>query len=123
MMKEKIAIKTSVEISFVFACFCYLIGQNSYSVGIILETFILSYRDDLRLICLFQTWSSNCIYNYHKDFKLREAVLVHDKMTKRNFEISGWDADVDYVDVLKTEMNKTLNMGPLNKPQTTTYRY
>lgn len=62
-------------------------------------------------------------YDYLKDFKLREAMMVRDKLYKRIFDTIRLDTDVDLVDIMKKEMNKTLTVGPLRKPKTTTYRY
>lgn len=63
------------------------------------------------------------LYDRLKDFKLREAMLVRDKLVKRIFDTMRLDTDVDLVEIMKKEMSKTLNMGPLRKPRTTTYLY
>lgn len=63
------------------------------------------------------------VYDRLREFKLREAMMSRDKMVKRIFDMMRLDTDVDLVETMKKEMNKTLNMGPMRKPRTTTYRY
>lgn len=63
------------------------------------------------------------IYERLKEFKLREALMTRDKMVKRIFDTIRVDTDLDFVEIMKKETSKTLNMGPLRKPKTTFYRY
>lgn len=59
------------------------------------------------------------MYDHMLNHRMREAMMLHCKMSKRVWDMLRCDTDMDWVMAMKMEMNKMLNMGPLRKPKMT----
>lgn len=62
------------------------------------------------------------VYDYMIGYKLNEAYVATKKMSKLVYDMYNINLDLDYVTVMKAEMNKlypAMKMGPTRKPKTT----
>jgi len=62
------------------------------------------------------------MYDHMMNHRMREAMMLHCKMSKRIWDLLRCDTDMDFVMAMKMEMNKTMMMGPLRKPKMTMMR-
>lgn len=63
------------------------------------------------------------MYDHMMNYRMREAMMLHGKMSKRFWDMMRLDTDMDWVTAMKLEMNKIMNMGPLRKPKMTMNRW
>jgi len=63
------------------------------------------------------------MYDHMMNYRMREAMMLHSKMSKRFWDMMRLDIDMDWVTAMKLEMNKIMNMGPLRKPKMTMNRW
>jgi len=62
------------------------------------------------------------MYDHFKDFRVREAITLKEKYTKKIFDLFHMDMPMDYIYYIKTEMDKlytTMKMGHVRKPKMT----
>lgn len=98
--------------------FLYIIGTFTSLMGFMTEGF---EAISMPLMNLFPEFIKD-MYNLILDNKVREAIVVKEKLYKRFNEIFRLDMDVDYLVLIKTEMEKifpALRMGPVRRPKIT----
>lgn len=64
------------------------------------------------------------LYTYMKDYKMREAFMVKQKMQKRIYDMFGTNMHMDWMTVMKMEMDKMFpfKLGPMRKPHMTMHK-
>lgn len=98
--------------------FLYIIGAFTSIIGYMTEGF---EAISMPLMNLYPEFIKD-IYHYMLDYKVHEAIVVKEKFYKRFYEFFRLDTNVDYLYLIKTEMDKifpALRMGPVRRPKIT----
>lgn len=101
--------------------FLYIIGMYTTLMGYMMEGF---EAFSMTAMNLYPEMMKE-LYDYFKDYKMREAYQLKEKMTKRIYDLFRMDTDMDFVTLMKMEMDKlytSMKMGPLRKPRMTMHR-
>lgn len=99
--------------------FNYIIGMGTSMMGFFAEGF---ESFSMTAMNLYPEMIKE-IYDYMLDFKMNEAFIVKKKMIKRVYDLFRMDINMDFMTVMKIEMDKiypAMKMGPTRKPQITT---
>lgn len=98
--------------------YIYIIGLFTSILGFMVEGF---EAISMPLMNLFPELIKE-LYDYTLDYKVREAIVVKEKLYKRFYELFRLDMDIDYLLLIKTEMSKlypAFKMGPIRRPKIT----
>lgn len=60
------------------------------------------------------------LYDMLKDYRMREAFMLKEKLFDHIFEFYKYEKDMDYVSIMKMEfskMNTSMKMGPIRQPK------
>lgn len=98
--------------------YIYIIGAFTSIMGYIVEGF---EAISMPLMNLFPELIVE-LYGYVIDYKIHEAIVVKEKLYKRFYDLFRYDMDIDYLLLIKSEMDKiypTMKMGPVRRPKIT----
>lgn len=59
-------------------------------------------------------------YDLMKDYRMREAYMLKEKMFEKMYEFFKYDKDMDYITMMKMDFDKlypSMKMGPVRKPK------
>lgn len=101
-----------------FPNYVYIIGAFTSILGYMSEGFDAI---SMPLMNLFPEMIRE-LYGYMLDYKMHEAYVVKQKLYKRFYDLFQYDMDIDYLLLIKTEMDKifpTMKMGPVRRPKIT----
>lgn len=96
----------------------YIIGMGTSMMGFMAEGF---EAFSMTAMNLYPEMIKE-IYDYMIGYKMNEAIIVKKKMIKRVYEMFRMDMDMDFMTIMKMEMDKifpTMKMGPTRKPKMT----
>lgn len=98
--------------------YLYIIGAFTSIMGYMVEGF---EAISMPLMNLFPELIVE-LYGYMINYKIHEAVVVKEKIYKRFYDLFRYDMDIDYLLLIKSEMDKiypTMKMGPVRRPKIT----
>lgn len=103
--------------------FLYIIGMMTSMMGFMMEGFEAFSMTGMNLYPEMMKE----LYEHLKEFRMREALMLKDKMTKHIIDMFRMDMEfyMDFVTLMKMEMDKlftTMRMGPVRKPKMTMNR-
>jgi len=96
--------------------YLYIVGLGTSMMGYMAEGF------DAISMTAFNIYPEMMkeLFDLMKDYKMREAYMLKEKMVKRVIDMFRMEIDTDFLTLMKMEMDKvitTLKMGPLRKPK------
>lgn len=98
--------------------FLYIIGMGASMMGYLAEGF---EAFSMTAMNVFPEMIKE-LYDYMMNNKYDQALIVKKKMTKRIYDMFRMDMDMDWMTVMKMEMEKMypmMKMGPIRKPKMT----
>lgn len=93
----------------------YIIGVGTTMMGSMAEGF-----DSFSMIAMsLYPEMFKKLYDYMWQYEMREAYQVKEKLCKTIYGLFGNEMDMDYLTIMKMEMNKLypFKMGPLRRPR------